>query len=349
MTQPNDPADTGALLAAAARAVARGADLDAKLDALLAIALADGGASAALVASVGDDGLVHALRTAGPAAAPPDGPSRDVPAPDDAATADDPVATAIMERRVVDASAVAGIAPGWFAARHGLARVVAVPLVVAEAGIERAVGALALGWRAGETPHLGAEGVLEAIADLAAVALQGAAAAAGAAERGDWQERLAHLDPLTGLASRRTLDRVLELEIARAGRQRTEVSVAAFDVDGFRAANEAHGPAVGDAMLRAVAAVLAEQVRLVDTVARIGGDEFVIVAPGSGGVAVADRILHAIEGLGSVRDVPVTVSAGIARFPADGTSADELLDAALGALEAARTSGRGAIAEVRAR
>ena len=49
------------------------------------------------------------------------------------------------------------------------------------------------------------------------------------------------------------------------------------------------------AVLRAVAAVLADQVRLVDTVGRIGGDEFVVVAPGSGGVVVADRILRALE------------------------------------------------------
>jgi GGDEF domain-containing protein len=86
----------------------------------------------------------------------------------------------------------------------------------------------------------------------------------------------------------------------------------------------------------------------VDTVARIGGDEFVVVAPGSGGVVVADRILRALDALGPVGGRAVTVSAGIARFPADGTSADELLESALGALDGARTSGAGVIAEVRA-
>jgi len=124
--------------------------------------------------------------------------------------------------------------------------------------------------------------------------------------------------------------------------------VAIFDVDGFRAVNERGGAAAGDAVLRAVAAVLADQVRLVDTVARIGGDEFVVVAPGSGGIVVADRILRAIEALGPVRGSAVTVSAGVARFPVDGTSADELLVSALAALEGARASGQGAIAEVRA-
>ena len=162
------------------------------------------------------------------------------------------------------------------------------------------VGVVALGWRAGEPGRDGAAGVLDALVDLAAVAVDRAAATAGAVEQEDWQERLAHLDPLTGLANRRTLDRVLELEIARAGRQQSDISVAVFDVDGFRAVNERAGATAGDAVLRAVAAVLADQVRLVDTVARIGGDEFVVVAPGSGGVVVADRILRALDALGPV-------------------------------------------------
>jgi len=344
VTQPSEPAGA---LAEAIHAVARGADLDARLGTLLALAMADRNASAAVVAVLGDDGLVRPLATAGgragrPAPAAPHGEAAG------AAAADDPLAKAILERRpVVAASAGDGAAAGWFATAQSLERVLAVPLVVVEEGIERAVGALGLGWRDGSEEAPGAAGVLDAAADLAALAVAGSTDAAGAAEQADWQERLAHLDPLTGLANRRTLDRILELEIARAGRQRSEVSVAAFDVDGFRAANAAHGSAHGDDVLRSIAAVLAGQVRLVDTVARIGGDEFVLVAPGSGGVVVADRILRAVEALGGAGDATLTVSAGIARFPDDGTSAEELLDAALGALAGARSSGPGSLAEVR--
>jgi diguanylate cyclase (GGDEF)-like protein len=159
---------------------------------------------------------------------------------------------------------------------------------------------------------------------------------------------VAGTDALTGLASRRTLDRVLELEIARAERLKTDVSLVVVDVDAFRATNAEAGAAAGDDVLRAVAAVLAEHVRLVDTVARIGGDEFAVVAPGSGGVVVARRVLDAVEALGPVAGRPVTISAGIARFPVDGASAGELLAASLAALEAARGTGSGAIAEVRA-
>jgi diguanylate cyclase (GGDEF)-like protein len=345
VTPPDDPADPGLLLATAARAVARGADLDATLDTLLAISLADRGAAAAVAATVGDDGIVRALRVAGAATLPAD---EIVGLPLDGGPTADPLADAIVGRRAVAATMIGETWPGPFAAHNRLERILALPLVVGDAGIERVVGVVALGWHAGEPGRPGAAGVLDALVDLAAVAVARAAATAGAVEQEEWQERLAHLDPLTGLANRRTLDRVLELEIARAGRQHSDISVAVFDVDGFRALNEREGAAAGDAVLRAVAAVLADQVRVVDTVARIGGDEFAVVAPGSGGVVVADRILRALEALGTVRGSAVTVSAGVARFPADGTSADELLASALGALEGARASGRGAIAEVRA-
>ncbi len=345
MTQPRHSTDPGLLLATAARAVTRAASLDATLDELLAIALADRGAAAAVAATAGDDGLVRALRVAGAATLPSDqafGSLADGSAPAD------PLAGAILERRPVAAATTGANPPGSFAARNRLDRILALPLIVGDAGIERVVGIVALGWRAGEPGLEGIPGVLDAVVDLAALAVDRAASAAGTAEHEDWEDRLAHVDPLTGLANRRTLDRVLELEIARAGRQQSDISVAVFDIDGFRAVNERGGAAAGDAVLRAVAAVLADQVRLVDTVARIGGDEFVVVAPGSGGVAVAERVLRAIEALEPVRGGAVTVSAGVARFPTDGTSADALLGSALVALESARASGHGAIAEVRA-
>ena len=117
---------------------------------------------------------------------------------------------------------------------------------------------------------------------LAALAVDRARLASTAAERSEWFERMAHTDPLTGLANERTVGRILELELARAGRQGSEVSFAMFDVDDFQATNRDSGHEAGDDVLRRVAAVLAESVRLVDTVGRIGGDEFVLVAPGLG-------------------------------------------------------------------
>ena len=115
---------------------------------------------------------------------------------------------------------------------------------------------------------------------------------------------MAHTDPLTGLANERTVGRILELELARAGRQGSEVSLAMFDVDDFRATNREGGNEAGDDVLRRVAAVLAESVRLVDTVGRIGGDEFVLVAPGSAGMTVAQRVLDGIAALPPVGGRP---------------------------------------------
>ena len=155
---------------------------------------------------------------------------------------------------------------------------------------------------------------------------------------------MAHTDPLTGLANERTVGRVLELELARAGRQGSEVSFAMFDVDDFRATNQEGGHEAGDDVLRRVAAVLAESVRLVDTVGRIGGDEFVLVAPGSAGAMVARRILDGIAALPPVGGRQITVSVGVARFPADGTDAAALIAAATDGLTRARAEGRGTVA-----
>ncbi|MEO7665223.1 MAG: GGDEF domain-containing protein, partial [Candidatus Limnocylindrales bacterium] len=165
-----------------------------------------------------------------------------------------------------------------------------------------------------------------------------------AAERSEWLERVAHTDALTGLANARTISRVLELEVARASRQGTELSVVVFDVDGLAAANEAAGQAVGDDILREVAAVLAESIRLVDTVARWGGDEFLLVAPGPAGMTVAQRVLDAMATRPAIGGQSASVSAGVARFPADGASSGELVAAAEAALSSAKATGRGALA-----
>jgi diguanylate cyclase (GGDEF)-like protein len=109
---------------------------------------------------------------------------------------------------------------------------------------------------------------------------------------------------------------VLELELARAGRQGGEVSVAMFDVDGFAAINETDGRAAGDAVLRRVAEVLGGSVRLVDTIARTGADEFVVVAPGSAGSTVAQRVIDGVAVAATTDGTAASVSAGVAHFPA---------------------------------
>jgi len=193
------------------------------------------------------------------------------------------------------------------------------PLILGRGGVESTLGRLILRWPAGTAAEDGA--LLEPFAALAALAADRARHASNAAERSEWFERMAHTDPLTGIANERTVARVLELELARAGRQGGEVALALFDVDDFRSAN-ADGGRAGDDILRRVASVLAESVRLVDTVGRIGGDEFVLIAPGAAGVVVAKRVQDGIASLPTVAGRGVSVSAGVATFPRDAADAE---------------------------
>jgi diguanylate cyclase (GGDEF)-like protein len=330
------PADLAELLAAAAASIATDADLDSAIQHLLEGAAGLAGAPRAALFTREPDGVE--LRLAATVGIPPEEQAAFAAAV--AGNPGHPIAVAAREGRP---------AVGRVATRpDGTATTgVDLPLAVTRDGIVVGLGVVTFAWPGEHLVDEGAAATLRATASLVAIALDRARLASLVDERSEWLERIAGMDLLTGLANRRTLDRVLELEIERAKRQQSDISVAVFDVDGFRGVNEREGSEAGDDILRTIAAVLAEQVRLVDTVARVGGDEFVVVAPGSGGVVVADRILRSIDALQPVRGIPVTVSAGVARFPMDGTSADELLAAALGALDGARESGAGALAEVR--
>ncbi len=219
-----------------------------------------------------------------------------------------------------------------------------VPLLASSGGVETVLGTIGLTWPAPHASSAEDRSVIDSLASLAALATDRARHASSAAERSEWFERMAHTDPLTGIANERTVARVLELELARAGRQGGEVSLALFDIDDFRSANESDGHQVGDDILRRVAAVLAESVRLVDTVGRIGGDEFVLVAPGAAGAVVARRVQEGIAALPAVAGRGVSVSAGVARFPEDGGDAESLIAAATDALTRAKDAGSGSVA-----
>src|SRR5256714_1710570 len=144
-------------------------------------------------------------------------------------------------------------------------------------------------------------------------------------------ERLAataRTDPLTGLPNRRAFERELEQRLAAASPE--PFCVIMLDVDALKQVNDAHGHAAGDAVLKRVASVLSANLRSVDVVTRWGGDEFVLLMPGTdqvGAVSLARRVGGTLRNpdhsLG-----PVSVSIGTASFPTDGTSAVALLGAA---------------------
>jgi len=162
-------------------------------------------------------------------------------------------------------------------------------------------------------------------------------------------EALVMQDGLTGLANRRCFDAMLLQELRHAERVGTPVAVAVIDIDNFKKYNDTYGHPAGDKCLRTVAGAIAETLRRAgDLAARWGGEEFVILLPGTGAVAahrVAESIRAAVEAL----DLPhsggvaghVTVSIGVAASDAP-TAADgpTLIAVADGALYAAKQAGR---------
>lgn len=315
------------LLLAAIRAVARSDDPDATLDALLEITLrATGAERAAAFLWDAERGGLAVAATRGYEEAALAGLEAD------AAGKGSPIQLAAQERiqATGEASLAGRLSSAW-------------PIVIGRDGIEEPVGALAIETEA--APPADVAERVTAVADLVAVVVDRARLATNAAERIDWAERVANSDMLTGLANARTVVRVMELELARAARQGAEVSVAMFDIDDLTGFNDANGRAAGDDVLREVAAVVGESVRAVDTVGRWGGDEFMVVAPGAKGTTVAQRIVDAVAARAVAADRRFSVSAGLARFPMDGSTGDELVEAATAALRAAQAVGPGTLAE----
>lgn len=154
-------------------------------------------------------------------------------------------------------------------------------------------------------------------------------------------QQLAISDPLTGLANYRHLIDVLESEIERSGRTGREFSVLLLDLDGLKSVNDRFGHLVGSRALRRLADVLRVHSRAVDTPARYGGDEFALVMPETGALA-ARRVAGRIRArLASQTEAPqITVSVGVAVYPANGHTAERLLMAADEALYAMKQEAR---------
>jgi diguanylate cyclase (GGDEF)-like protein len=136
-------------------------------------------------------------------------------------------------------------------------------------------------------------------------------------------------DALTGLLNHSAFSRELEIELERAKRYDHCVTVAFFDFDKFKEINDTHGHQVGDAVLRSVAELLAAELRAADLAGRMGGDEFAafLVESDDDTAAAFLARLHAgvdeLIGSGEL-PIPITISAGLATYPADGLDAETL-------------------------
>jgi diguanylate cyclase (GGDEF)-like protein len=154
-------------------------------------------------------------------------------------------------------------------------------------------------------------------------------------------------DQLTGLINRHAFNSRHDAALAAARRGGSELAVLCLDLDRFKAVNDTLGHDAGDQLLIMVAKRMSETARSTDMVARLGGDEFAIVLPGTNLTAaeqISQRLLDSIRlpyviGTETVR---IGVSIGIATFPSDGSTAEELLRNADAALYKAKAAGRDA-------
>ena len=171
-----------------------------------------------------------------------------------------------------------------------------------------------------------------------------------ASRRDDEAERVTAqslTDRLTGLHTYAYFSDVLQREVGRVRRYGGCCSLVVLDLDHFKDFNDRYGHAAGNALLSKVGAAVLHEQRESDISARFGGEELVVLVPGSSrqAVALAERVRQAIEGLVVApgpgrRPVGTTVSAGVAEYPADARTADELFAAADAALYQAKRRGR---------
>lgn len=238
--------------------------------------------------------------------------------------ADDPLVAAVIARGATVLDEPAG--------DHGAPRALAVPLATAQGVIGALVvrgAGQGLAWNESDRQRL------EFVASQVAAAC----------ERSRHRRQLEHLaahDPLTGLANRYRFQAVLEHALCEAHARRERFALVYLDLDGFKAANDALGHEGGDRVLREVAQRLRASLRQADLVARIGGDEFVVLLRACrdpAGVRAVVRKLHdALAAPLRWEDGTITLraSAGVAIYPEDGHTPDVLLRHADQAMYAAK-------------
>lgn len=226
---------------------------------------------------------------------------------------------------------------------HGVALALGVPIPADGPGPARGALSLLLGSARALAPE-----ELATLQDVARSCALGMRLAETQLENEQMLARLTHIsntDALTGVANRRHGEALLEREIKRARRYRVPLALLSFDIDRFKAINDAFGYPVGDVVLRTVADVARAVLRASDMLVRSGGEEFHILAPHTSaidGLRMAEKIRAAVE----QAEIPgcdhVTVSLGVAQL-GEQESADSLAQRADAAVARAKRAGRNCV------
>ena len=183
--------------------------------------------------------------------------------------------------------------------------------------------------------------------------------AASSAARGRALRRLSLRDGLTGMLNRHAFDNCLEHLAARAAENDTQLTIAMLDIDHFKKLNDDYGHATGDRVLRWVATRIESTFRSTDLVARYGGEEFVVALFDTTDSTVFERLqvlrahiatsaLHERRSdapQGSGREIRTSVSIGVAQYPNDGDSVNDVLALADARLYTAKNAGRNCIVQ----
>jgi diguanylate cyclase (GGDEF)-like protein len=165
------------------------------------------------------------------------------------------------------------------------------------------------------------------------------------AQRGRTLRLFMEKDGLTGLFRHSRIIEQLEVAVRRADRQHGRLAVAMLDIDGFKEVNDEHGHLVGDQVLKALAYLLRQRLRMSDVLGRFGGDEYVVVLPDTDGAAAVEKMDDIRRNFAAIKhetghgSFSVTLSCGVGEFPAALTS-HELITAADEALYRAKRGGR---------
>ena len=164
---------------------------------------------------------------------------------------------------------------------------------------------------------------------------------------------LSQRDPMTQLFNRAHFFRAIELEIQRANRTGEHFAMLMMDLDGLKAINDTLGHLQGDVVLRQVADAIRGSLREIDTPARYGGDEFIVLLPGTdeaGGLVVGEKIRARVERLGRREEgtnLGISMSIGVVVFPRDGRSPDALVRACDAAMYESKRMGKNRVTTAR--